>query len=125
MGAAPTADLTIALSDYAFTVQGAGALTAGKHTIKIVNDGPQGHEIQLIRLATGKTMKDLAAWVQKYKGPPPASAIGGVAGLKKGGDGYFTVELAPGNYAFACFAPDMKDGKSHMEHGMVKEFTVN
>jgi uncharacterized cupredoxin-like copper-binding protein len=115
MGAAPTADLTIALSDYAFTVQGAGALTAGKHTIKIVNDGPQGHEIQLIRLATGKTMKDLAAWVQKYEGPPPASAI----------DGYFTVELAPGNYAFACFAPDTKDGKSHLEHGMVKEFTVN
>jgi hypothetical protein len=38
---------------------------------------------------------------------------------------YFTADLTPGNYVLLCFVPDAKDGKAHMEHGMVKEFKVN
>jgi hypothetical protein len=37
---------------------------------------------------------------------------------------YFTADLTPGNYAFLCFVSDGKDGKPHLEHGMVKEFAV-
>jgi hypothetical protein len=122
-GAEPKADVTVALTDYAFTVK-AGALAAGKHTVKIVNDGPQDHEVQLIRLAPGKTFKDFGAWIAKPEGPPPASGLGGIAGLTKGGVGYFDVELSAGNYVLVCFASDAKDKKPHVEHGMLKEFTV-
>jgi hypothetical protein len=123
MGAEPKADLTISLEDFGYKVT--GALTAGKHTVKVVNNGPQTHEMELVKFAEGKGMKDLGAWVAKPDGPPPASAIGGASGIEKGGVNYTSIELTPGNYAFLCFIPDTKDGKTHLEHGMIKEFKVN
>jgi len=119
----PTSDATVTLADYSFTIQ--GSLNAGKHTIKVVNKGPQPHEIELIRLAPGKTMKDIGEWFAKMDGPPPLSAIGGVAGFSAATTTYMTADLTPGNYAFICFIPDAKDGKPHVEHGMTKEFKVN
>jgi hypothetical protein len=126
--AEPTADVTVTLSDYSFTTQ--GALTAGKHTFKVVNKGPQLHEIEVVRLAPGKTMKDLNEFIEKgyagkMDGPPPMDAIGGIAGELPGMTEYFTADLTPGNYVILCFVPDAKDGKPHLEHGMVKEFKVN
>lgn len=118
----PTSDVVVNLSDYAFTVQ--GALTAGKHTFKLVNKGPQAHEFEIIRLAPGKTTKDMIAFFTKMDGPPPGNALGGVAGFMSGTTAYTTVDLTPGNYLLICFVPDAKDGKTHFEHGMTKEFTV-
>jgi hypothetical protein len=118
----PTADATVTLSDYAFTVS--GKLTPGKHTIKIVNKGPQDHEIELARIAPGKTSKDLLTWIGKPDGPPPGNALGGIAGAANGTTAYITVDLQPGNYAFICFLPDAKDHKTHAEHGMVRDFKV-
>jgi hypothetical protein len=123
MGTEPKSDITISLADYAFSVT--GALSAGKHVVKVVNNGPQPHEVELVKFADGKGMKDLAAWVAKADGPPPASALGGASGIAKGGTNYTSFDLTPGNYAFLCFIPDAKDGKAHLEHGMVKEFKVN
>jgi hypothetical protein len=122
-GAEPASDASVALADYAFTVT--GTLGAGHHTIKVTNNGPQPHEIELVKFQPGKGMKELAAWAASLQGPPPADAIGGVAGLMNGGSGTFDVDLSTGNYAFLCFFPDAKDGKTHLEHGMVKEFKVN
>ena len=119
----PTSDASVVLTDYAFTFQ--GSLNAGKHTIKILNKGPQVHEIELIRLAPGKTMKDLNAFFAKPDGPPPGNALGGVAAVIPGITSYMTADLTPGNYVLICFVPDAKDGKRHLEHGMVKEFKVN
>jgi uncharacterized cupredoxin-like copper-binding protein len=126
--AEPTADATVTLTDYMFT--NTGAFTAGKHTIKVVNKGPQLHELELLRLAPGKTMKDVGEYIEKaYKGeaqgPPPADLLGGIAAEPSGGSAYFTVDLTPGNYVMLCFVPDAKDQKPHLEHGMVKEFKVN
>lgn len=121
-GTEPPADVTVALSDYAFAVT--GALAAGHHTIKVTNGAAQAHELELIKFAAGKSMKDIAAWAVKFEGPPPGDAIGGVAGIAKGGSGTFDVDLTPGNYVLICFFPDAKDGKPHVEHGMAKEFTV-
>jgi len=118
----PTSDAVVTLTDYAFSIQ--GSLNAGKHTIKIVNKGPQPHEIELIRLAPGKTAKDFMAFVAKMDGPPPANALGGVSGFMPGMTTFTTVELTPGNYILICFVPDLKDGKAHFEHGMTKEFTI-
>jgi len=126
--AEPTADVTVALSDYKFDVT--GPLTAGAHTFKVTNGGPQPHEIEIIRFAPGKSMKELGEFMAGMMGPnppagpPPADLIGGVsAGLPKQVS-YFTTNLTPGKYAMLCFIGDMKDGKPHMEHGMVKEFEV-
>lgn len=120
--AAPTADMTITLNDYTFTLS--GPLKAGDHTFEVKNAGTQMHEVQLVRLAPGKTVSDFMKWVSKPAGPPPASAIGGVAPFTSDTN-YFTASLTPGNYAFICFVPDAKDGKPHFTHGMIKEITVS
>jgi len=120
--AEPTADVSITLADYNFGVK--GNLTAGKHTIKIENSGPQPHEIEIIRLAPGKTAKDLAAWMKTKDGPPPANAVGGIAGTIPATTAYINVDLPAGNYVFVCFVPDAKDGKAHADHGMIKEVTI-
>jgi hypothetical protein len=119
----PTSDVTVTLADYAFTTT--GALTAGKHTFKIINNGPQPHEVELVRLQPGKTTKDVADWFAKMDGPPPVNAIGGVAAQMPKITSYAMFDLTPGKYVLYCFVPDGKDGKAHVEHGMFKEFTVN
>ncbi|HEV8449533.1 MAG TPA: hypothetical protein VGQ44_22110 [Gemmatimonadaceae bacterium] len=127
--AEPTADVTIALADYKFDATGP-LTTAGMHTFKVTNAGPQPHEIEILRYAPGKTMKDVGDFMTAAMGPnppagpPPADLIGGVsAGLPKQVS-YFTANLTPGKYVMLCFISDMKDGKPHVEHGMVREFEV-
>jgi hypothetical protein len=119
----PTADVTIKLSDYDF--QPSQPLKAGRQTIMVENAGPQPHEVVLLKLAPGKTTEDFAAWAEHMKGAPPAQPLGGVTILDKGGRGSFTADLTPGNYGFICFYPDQKDGKPHLAHGMMKNFTVS
>ncbi len=121
--ALPTADVTIGLSDYAFDVK--GNLTAGKHIIKLENKGPQPHEMEMVKIADGKTLQDVLAWVKDPKGPPPGAPIGGVAATAIGTPTFVNVDLTPGKYVMLCFIPDAKDGQRHIAHGMVKEFTVN
>ncbi len=121
--AEPIADITITLKDYAFELS--TPFTSGKHTIKVVNAGPQSHEVVVLQFTPGKTMNDFMAWEQGgMKEPPPGKFLGGVTGIAKGGHGYFFEELAPGDYALICFLPDIGDGKPHLTHGMTQSFTI-
>jgi hypothetical protein len=119
-----TADATVHLSDYTFTID--RPLTAGHRVVKVVNEAKQDHEVVVIALAPGKTAADLGKWVEKdmMKGPPPGKPIGGMAGIANGRTGTFPVDLKAGRYGLICFMPDSKDGKSHYVHGMSKEFVV-
>jgi hypothetical protein len=120
----PTADITITEKDYDFEVT--GPLTAGTHTIRVDNAGPQLHEVALNQLAPGKTLADFQAWVQGgMKGEPPAKPVGGVTGPDVGGHQFFTATLAAGKYVLICFVPDRGDRKPHFMHGMIKEITVS
>lgn len=120
--AAPVPDVTVKLVDYGF--EPSKPLTAGKHLIRIENDGLQDHELVLVRLAPGKTARDVAAWVEKMDGPPPGEPLGGLASIHPGGYGFITADLTPGEYGLLCFVPDSKDGKPHVMHGMVRQFKV-
>ncbi len=120
--AAPTADVTVRMTDYAWAVS--PAITAGKHVIRIENDAAQPHEMFIAQLAPGKKPADLAKWVENPQGPPPGKPMGGISGMMKGGVVYLPVDLAPGEYGLFCFLPDAKDGKLHIEHGMMTQFTV-
>jgi len=120
--AAPAADITVKMTDYAWEIT--PALTAGKHVIKLENAAEQSHEMFIAQLAPGTTAADLAKWVEKQQGPPPGKPIGGISGMAKGGVVYLPVDLAPGEYGLFCFLPDAKDGKMHVEHGMITQVTV-
>jgi hypothetical protein len=120
----PRADAVIHLKDYAFAVM--GTIAAGQRNIRVVNDGPQVHEMVIVALAPGKTAKDLLAWVDGgMKGMPPGKPLGGAAGLAPGGHETVSVMLPAGNYALICFWPDAKDGKEHAQHGMVMDLKVS
>jgi len=120
----PKADVTITLNDYGFTTS--TPLTAGTHTIRVENSGPQLHELTIERLAPGKTVADFRQWVAGgMRGTPPVESVGGFAGLDKGKVGWVTITLTPGNYLLNCYVPDAKDGKPHFVHGMVQQIAVN
>ena len=120
----PRADLTVTLSDYAFALS--APLTAGTHTIRVENSGPQLHELTIERLEPGKTLADWQQWVGGgMRGTPPAEPAGGVTGPAKGKVAWLTITLTPGSYLLNCYVPDVNDGKPHFMHGMVREIAIN
>ncbi len=119
--AAPVADAELRLKDFAFTHP---PLTAGTHVIRVINDGPQIHEAQLVRLPEGKSMQDFAATLAPgYQGERVGTPLGGAGAFSSGFDGYWTVTLEPGTYVLVCFVPS-PDGTPHLLQGMMEEFTV-
>ena len=118
----PKGDATITLRDYGFEFS--KALTAGRHEVLVTNAAQQPHEIVVVRLAPGKPSADVAAWVEKMDGPPPGAPIGGTTAIASGGSNVATLDLTPGEYALLCFIGDAKDGKPHVAHGMMHQFTV-
>jgi uncharacterized cupredoxin-like copper-binding protein len=122
--AEPTADVEIKLSDYTFTES--APLTSGRRIIKVTNDGPQLHEMFVARLDSGVTAQQLVGWIAGgMRGRPPATPMGGTVGIANGEHAYMVADLTPGNYALLCFVPDKNDGKEHIQHGMMKQITVN
>jgi uncharacterized cupredoxin-like copper-binding protein len=119
----PAAGDTVKLADYSF--KESQPFTSGRHTILVQNIGPQPHELVLLRLSPGKSVAQFGKWAEEgMKGPPPAMPLGGVGFIENGASGVFTVDLTPGDYGFICFVPDVKDGKPHFGHGMIKQFKV-
>ncbi|HUQ84578.1 MAG TPA: hypothetical protein VM076_25715 [Gemmatimonadaceae bacterium] len=119
----PTADVTMTLNDYSFTMS--KPLAAGRQMIKVENAAAQPHEVVLVQLAPGKTIEDVGKWVMDMKGPPPGKPIGGIPGFIKGKNAFFEATLTPGDYGMICFLPDAKDGKPHFEHGMVQTVKIS
>lgn len=122
---APQPDVVIHLKDYQFDIT--GNLTAGAHTIRIVNDGPQLHEVLIAQMAPRRKAMDLVNWVERgrMRGMPPARPIGGATALAPGASQVIAVTLTAGDYGLFCFLPDATDGKGHVMHGMVKDLTVS
>lgn len=119
----PIADAEIRLSDFTFA---SGDIAAGTHTFHVVNDGPQIHEIQLVRLNDGTTTQQFtAALAPGAAGPPPGAFLGGPGALSVGEDDYWTVTLKPGSYLFLCFVPDTASGAPHFTKGMIREVKVS
>ncbi len=123
--ALPAADVVLTMSDYTFALS--APLTAGTHTIRVENAGPQMHEVGVERLADGKTMADYMQWgASGMQGPPPTTPVGGIIGPGPGGPaGTFTVTLTPGRYLLTCYVPDTGDGRPHVAHGMVQEIVIS
>jgi hypothetical protein len=93
--------------------------------VRVENRAAQPHELVLVKLAPGKTMDDVLAFMLSgEEGDPPGRPMGGMQGLTKGQVANFEVYLDPGTYGLICFIPDAGDGKPHFVHGMVDHITV-
>jgi len=120
----PTASLTVQLKDFMFDLP--ASLPAGKNVIMLINEGPEPHEFNILRLEEGKTADDVLKFLKgEAGGPPPFAPVGGMNGLDVGVSGYAELDLMPGNYVAICNIPSPKgNGAPHFMLGMVKEFTV-
>lgn len=116
------ADATIKLLDFSFALP--AEVKAGQQVWKVVNEGKQVHEFLLIKLAEGKTMEDVATFMESMAGEPPFADAGGLQAIDPGEAGWVTLDLQPGNYVAICHVPDPATGHAHMEMGMVMPFTV-
>lgn len=124
--AAAPREMVIHARDFAF--EAADTVPSGPTTIRLVNDGPDFHHVQLFRLEDGKTLDDfklaLAAAEPGSETPAWLVDVGGPNAPAPGG-GEFTasLDLEPGNYAMICFIPDSAL-VPHFVHGMVQGLTV-
>ena len=65
---APVATSTIVLGDFSFTLP---AGFTGKGVVDVSNQGTQVHELNLFKLAPGKTVKDATDFLLTQPGTPP------------------------------------------------------
>jgi hypothetical protein len=122
---APESDITIAMTDYAFGVS--VPLTAGRHVIRVENQGPEPHEVLLMKLAPGKSVDDMRTYLEArdFQVPGPLSeSLGGIVIEAVGGVGYFEAELTPGEHVLFCTLA-ARDGRPHWQHGMLQQVRVN
>ena len=120
--AAPTL-LEVTARDFAFETR--RTTPAGVTKIRLTNEGPDFHHVQLVRLAPGRTVEELMAemkehgehlpgWATLAGGPNSPAPGGGVAEA--------LVDLDAGEYAIVCVIPT--DGVLHVAKGMVVPLTV-
>jgi hypothetical protein len=133
--AGPQASMTIRLLDFSFDPD--SLVSAGRHTIRVENAGLEPHDLVMMKLAPGKTVEELLAAMNPERArrpgeagepPPPieslATGVGGIAAIAPGMATFFEANLSPGDYVLLCMAT-APDGRSHIEHGMVKQFRIN
>jgi hypothetical protein len=131
--AAPESDMVVRLLDYSFTLD--PPLRAGRHTIRVENAGAEPHDLVLMKLAPGKTAEDVATWLNPERArradpaePAPTLAslgtgAGGIATIAPGMESFFEADFTPGEYVLVCMAT-APDGRSHIEHGMIRQVSV-
>lgn len=135
---APEAGVVIRLTDYSFQLD--APLTAGRHTVHVQNAGVDsnvyGHDLVVFKLAHGKTAEDMRRSLDPESARRPGqrdeqevsleslgTPVGGIAAIAPGMDVFFDMELSPGEYVLACMAT-APDGRSHIEHGMILQQSV-
>jgi uncharacterized cupredoxin-like copper-binding protein len=117
----PAANMVVKLRDFEFPLP--SKIKAGPQVWQILNEGKQLHEIMLIKLAEGKRLEDVQAFMHSPDGAPPFANVGGFQAIHPGETGWLNLDLTPGEYVALCYVPD-ENGKAHIEHGMVQALSV-
>ncbi|MBI3791958.1 MAG: hypothetical protein HY275_13920 [Gemmatimonadetes bacterium] len=117
--------ITVTAKDFAFEMP--DTVTGGLVTVKLVNQGPELHHVQFLKLDDGHTYAVMMEGMKKMKPTdPPPPWVHDVAGPNApvpGGTSTLTTTLAPGNYAVVCFV-DTPDHVPHLMKGMAHPLTV-
>jgi len=120
-GAAGPREVVVNARDFAFDL--ADTVEAGAIRFRLVNQGPELHHVQLVRLEQGRTFSDLMSAMSSGHPPSWVTWMGGPNAPVPGEEASATVELEPGEYALLCVIPS-SDGVPHMAKGMARPLTV-
>jgi uncharacterized cupredoxin-like copper-binding protein len=111
----PQANATLAVRNAGFELV-SGELRAGTNTIRVDFVEQQafpsfvGNDVHLMRVDDADSIARADAWLDwrskdGLEDPSPVTFLGGINDLPAGAHGYFTVDLAPGDYAFIAEIP--------------------
>ncbi len=113
--------LTVTAHDYAF--EATDTVAAGPVTIRLHNAGQDFHEVDLVRLADGHTLADVAHAMEAHQHAPWAVELGGVSAVSPGADAAATIDVPAGSYVLICGVPDAH-GTPHAMKGMMRALVV-
>lgn len=119
--------LVVTLKGTEYEFQAPDGVPAGVTRVRLVNDGEENHQAQLVRLDAGRTIQDVRAWIRAGDLlHPPAwmTWMGGPGLVPRGSTNSTIVALRPGTYAWLCLTRSPPDMKQHVFKGMVRELTV-
>lgn len=123
--ALPAADVYIRETDYHIAMP--DTIAAGRHLFRVDNDGPQDHDVAIVRVLPGHTDAEAVQWMGDSKArmhDVPVQALAGIVAQARRSHTEFAAELTAGDYLVVCLKPDEKDGKPHLMHGMVTHLHV-
>lgn len=119
----PRADVQVTMRDFSFDLP--NTLRSGQLTYQMTNQGVQPHELIFLKLNSGKTWRNVMAFLQAPQSTPlPGKVIGGMSALGPGQTAWINLSLVPGTYVTLCFLPDPASGLLHVQLGMICSFTV-
>lgn len=108
----------VTATDFAFDLD--VPTEAGRYSFAMTNEGDEPHLLVLAQLEPGATLDEVMA----------AEGEEGVAEMFEsdmaapGSEAVVTAELTAGDWILLCPIPD-DEGTTHVEHGMVQEFTIS
>jgi hypothetical protein len=108
--------------DYAFNT--VTSVEEGIVTFHLVDKGADVHQMSVLELGVGHTVKEFFE-VMRTTGAPPAwaPAVGATPTIQPNSEAFLTLRLAPGKYILGCLIP-ARDGRSHVAKGMYQLLTV-
>jgi hypothetical protein len=123
---APPAHVSVVGTDYAFS-QLPATLPAGPTVFSFENRGKVRHEMSMVLLKPGITLKQILDRPGTATGRRVAESLTGLLIARPGeaGGGRLLVDLRPGQrYLVFCSLKDMPDSEPHLMLGMVTIFEV-
>jgi hypothetical protein len=120
--AAPPHEFVVTAGDFFY--RAADTIVSGPTRVVLLNEGPEFHHVQLVRIHEGHTMAELLE-AFAAGGPPPTwiTFVGGPNTPLPGGRTETVLDLEPGDYAILCIIPS-PDGIPHLMKGMSRALTV-
>jgi hypothetical protein len=122
---APEADVAVQIKEFSYDMP--SDIKAGQQTWAVTNIGGQVLNMNLYKLAEGKTIADLNTFLQSGEGDPPGELVNWAGLLSAGRTQYIAFDLAPGSYAAFSDVPDYNadgTGLKAFALGMIQGFTV-
>ena len=115
--------LMVMAVEYGFQTN--GSVPAGPTTIQLKNFGHEAHEVGFVRLKDGVTVEQfrVAATKDEDSAYQLGTLEGGPNRIGPQGTSEVILDLAPGQYALACFV-NTADGVTHAAKGMILPLQV-
>ena len=119
---APPNAVTFHAHDFAYS--GPDTIPAGLTTITLVNDGPNYHHLQLVKIDSGHSEAEVRRALKDRNAYPEWTSLAGGPNIAMTGDSAVaTFDLAPGWYAMICLV-DWPDHVPYYAKGMVRKLYV-